>query len=143
MLFQGEDYGERAPFRFFSDHIDPEIATATREGRRREFAAFAAFGEQVPDPQDPATFEISKLTRSGGPAGMRELYRSVLSLRAELGGDEARAEADERRLTVRRGPYRILANFGDEPWTLDGEPVLAAGDVRDGALQPLAGAVVR
>ena len=37
---------------------------ATREGRRREFASFAAFaGEEVPDPQDPATFERSKLTR--------------------------------------------------------------------------------
>ena len=53
MLFQGEEYGERAPFQFFSDHIDPEIADATREGRRREFASFAEFsGEEVPDPQD-------------------------------------------------------------------------------------------
>ena len=66
MLFQGEEYGERAPFQFFTDHIDPEIADATREGRRREFAAFAAFaGEEVPDPQDAATFERSKLTRDG------------------------------------------------------------------------------
>ncbi len=48
---------------------------ATREGRRREFAAFARFaGEEVPDPQDPATFERSKLTRRGDPA-LRELYR--------------------------------------------------------------------
>jgi len=46
-------------------------------------------------------------------------------------------------VTVRRGPYRILANFGDEPWPLDGEAVLTAGDVRDGALAPLAGAVLR
>ena len=64
MLFMGEEYGEPAPFQFFSDHIDEEIATATRDGRRREFAAFAEFaGEEVPDPQDPATFERSKLTR--------------------------------------------------------------------------------
>ena len=64
MLFMGEEYGERAPFQFFSDHIDERIATATRDGRRREFAAFAEFaGEEVPDPQDPATFERSKLTR--------------------------------------------------------------------------------
>jgi maltooligosyltrehalose trehalohydrolase len=143
MLFQGEDYGETAPFRFFSDHIDPEIATATREGRRREFAAFAAFGEEIPDPQDPATFEASKLTREGAPDGMRELYAAALALRAELRGEEAHAEADGRRITVRRGPYRILANFGDDPWPLDGAPVLTAGEVRDGALSPLAGAVVR
>ena len=64
MLFQGEEYGEDAPFKFFSDHIDEDIAAATREGRRREFAAFAEFrGREVPDPQDPATFEASKLTR--------------------------------------------------------------------------------
>ena len=54
-----------------------------------------------------------------------------------------RAGADGRRLTVRRGPYRILANFGDDPWPLDGEPVLTAGDVSGGALAPLAGAVLR
>ena len=58
MLFQGEEYGERAPFQFFSDHIDPEIADATREGRRREFASFSAFsGHEVPDPQDPETWD--------------------------------------------------------------------------------------
>jgi maltooligosyltrehalose trehalohydrolase len=143
MIFQGEEYGERAPFQFFSDHIDTEIATATREGRRREFAAFAAFGREVPDPQDAATFERSKLTREGEPAGMPELYAAALALRGELAGEEASAQADGRRLTVRRGPYRILANFSGEPWPLDAEPVLTAGDVRDGALAPLAGAVVR
>jgi maltooligosyltrehalose trehalohydrolase len=142
MLFQGEEYGEAAPFRFFSDHIDAEIAVATREGRRREFAAFAAFGEEIPDPQDPVTFAASKLTRAGEPAGMRDLYRALLGLRKELDG-EAEASLDGRRLTVRRGEHRILANFADEPWPLDGEPVLTAGEVRDGALAPLAGAVVR
>jgi maltooligosyltrehalose trehalohydrolase len=143
MLFQGEEYGERAPFLFFSDHIDAKIAAATREGRRREFAAFAAFGQEVPDPQDPATFAASKLTREGEPPGLRELYASALALRAELGNTEADAAADGRRLTVRRPPYRILANFADEPWPLDAEPVLIAGSVRDGALVPLAGAVLR
>jgi maltooligosyltrehalose trehalohydrolase len=143
MLFQGEDYGEQAAFLFFSDHIDARIAAATREGRRREFAAFAAFGREVPDPQDPKTFLASKLTREGEPTGMRELYASALRLRAELAGEEAHARADGRRLTVRRGRYRILANLGDAPWPLDADPVLVAGDVRDGALAPLAGAVVR
>jgi maltooligosyltrehalose trehalohydrolase len=143
MLFQGEEYGERGPFLFFSDHIDDEIATATREGRRREFAAFAAFGEEIPDPQDPMTFEHSKLTREGAPDGMRALYTEALALRRELVGTEAEAHADGRRLTVRRGPCTILANFGDEPWPLPGEPVLTAGEVRDGALAPLAGAVLR
>ena len=84
MLFMGEEHGEAAPFQFFSDHIDEEIAVATREGRRREFAAFAAFaGEEVPDPQDPATFRRSKLTRRGDPA-LRDLYGRLLEVRREL-----------------------------------------------------------
>jgi maltooligosyltrehalose trehalohydrolase len=143
MLFQGEEYGETAPFLFFSDHIDAEIADATRAGRRREFAAFAAFGREVPDPQDPQTFLDSKLTRAGDPPGLRELYAAALALRPALTEEEAHADCSDRRLTVRRGPYRILANFGADPWPLGGEPVLVAGDVSDGALAPLAGAVVR
>jgi maltooligosyltrehalose trehalohydrolase len=142
MLFQGQEYGEVAPFQFFSDHVDAEIAEATRAGRRREFAAFESFGKQLPDPQHAATFERSKLTREGEPEGMRELYAAALTLRAGLAGEEAQAHADGRRLTVSRGPRRILANFGDEPWPLDGEPVLTAGVVEDGALAPLSGAVL-
>ena len=72
-----------------------------------------------------------------------DLHKESLALRRELHGAEATARADGRRLTVRRGPYRILANFGDDAWPLDGEPLLVAGDVRDRALAPLAGAVVR
>jgi maltooligosyltrehalose trehalohydrolase len=144
MLFQGEEYGEQAPFQFFADHIDEEIATATREGRRREFGSFESFDEEVPDPGDPATFEASKLTRAGEPDGMRALVAETLRLRAELAPHpEAEAEVDGRRLTVRRGPYRIVANFGEEPWPVDGHVVLSAGELRDGALMPLAGAVVR
>ena len=102
MLFQGEEYGEVAPFRFFSDHIDPEIAEATREGRRREFAAFAAFGEEIPDPQDPMTFQRSKLTRRGEPAGLRALYRDALALRARA----ARGRAGGHRRTPTAGGSR-------------------------------------
>ncbi|MGH2968395.1 MAG: malto-oligosyltrehalose trehalohydrolase [Solirubrobacteraceae bacterium] len=115
MLFQGEEHGERAPFRFFSDHIDAEIATATREGRRREFSAFAEFaGAEVPDPQDAATFEASKLTRAGEPEGLRELYAALLRARAGLPpGDAEPVEFDEHSgwLRAGRGPFSLLANF--------------------------------
>src|SRR5919206_121178 len=84
MLFMGEEYGERAPFQFFTDHIDEDIATATREGRRREFAAFAEFAaEEVPDPQDAATFERSKLTRDQDSA-IADLYAKLLEARRAL-----------------------------------------------------------
>jgi maltooligosyltrehalose trehalohydrolase len=115
MLFQGEEYGERAPFQFFSDHIDDEIAAATREGRRREFG-FAR--DDVPDPQDPATFERSKLTAEGEPPGLRDLYARLLAARRELPpGDADRIEFDEHAgwLRVDRGPFTLLANFAGAP----------------------------
>src|SRR5205085_11789089 len=88
MLWMGEEYGERAPFQFFTDHIDEEIAVATREGRRREFAGFEGFrAEDVPDPQDRATFERSRLTRVAQP-GIRDLYAQLLALRAQLGNQD-------------------------------------------------------
>src|SRR3954453_13922611 len=95
LLFMGEEYGENAPFRFFSDHIDKRIAKATREGRRREFAAFAHFGEVIPDPQDPATFEASKLTRTPAPR-LAGLYSAVLRARRRLPrGDAQEIRYDE------------------------------------------------
>jgi maltooligosyltrehalose trehalohydrolase len=112
LIFMGEEYGERRPFQFFTDHIDPAIADATREGRRREFASFTAFSsEEIPDPQDPETFERSKLSREGDPA-LTELYRELLALRREL-PREAEASWDEatRTLTARRGDVTLVADF--------------------------------
>src|SRR5687768_12892763 len=154
MLFQGEEHGERAPFQFFSDHIDEEIATATREGRRREFAAFAEFaGEEVPDPQDPRTFAASKLTREGEPAGLRDLYAELLRARAALPpGDADAIEHDEDAgwLKVRRGRFDVLMNFsaaGAEVPTERREVVVAtAQPTPAGAglvLPPRSGALVR
>jgi maltooligosyltrehalose trehalohydrolase len=119
MLFQGEEYGEHAPFQFFSDHIDREIADATREGRREEFAAFAAFsGHDVPDPQDPETFQRSKLTRAGEPPELRELHIRLLEARRALPlGDADAIDYDEHAgwLAVTRGSYTMLANFARIP----------------------------
>jgi maltooligosyltrehalose trehalohydrolase len=156
MLFQGEEYGERAPFQFFSDHIDPEIADATREGRRREFASFAEFsGEEVPDPQAEKTFERSKLTRTGEPDGMLELHAALIRARRELlpRGDADEITFDERAgwLAVRRGEYTMLANFARTPVHVPRdrteevvlathEPTLEPGFV---LLPALAGALVR
>jgi maltooligosyltrehalose trehalohydrolase len=113
LLFMGEEYGERAPFQFFSDHIDDEIAQATREGRRREFAAFAQFGEAIPDPQAPETFERSKLTRERDPA-LARLYQELLRARRELPRGDAEAigfDEDARWLRVQRGAFELVCNF--------------------------------
>ncbi len=155
MLFQGEEHGEHAPFLFFADHIDEEIAVATREGRRREFAAFAEFaGEEVPDPQDPATFQRSKLTRSGEPEGLRDLYARLLAARRAIGPGEAHADFDEHQGWLQRAPRRAPRARQLLPATTVHVPVDRAVElelathhatVEPGhvVLPPLAGALVR
>jgi maltooligosyltrehalose trehalohydrolase len=115
LLFMGEEYGERRPFQFFTDHDDPEIAEAARQGRRQEFERFPAFrGADVPDPQDPATFERSKLDRSHGDEELRVFHRELLALRREL-PREAEILLDEgaRTVTVRRGGVELHADFAN------------------------------
>jgi maltooligosyltrehalose trehalohydrolase len=128
LLFMGQESGETTPFQFFTDHVDPLIADATREGRRREFADFAAFaGAEVPDPEAPETFLRSKLSRDG-PDDMRRLYQSLLRLHRELPKEvETQYSEEERWLRVRRGPVELLANFSDDEQTIDGTPVAAWG----------------
>jgi maltooligosyltrehalose trehalohydrolase len=125
MLFMGEEYGECAPFQFFSDHIDPKVAQATRTGRRAEFAAFASFGQDIPDPQARETFERSKLTRARDPE-LARLYARLIEIRRQLpAGDADRIMFDEaeRWLRVRRGRYELLASFAATPASFE----IAAG----------------
>ena len=115
MLFMGEEYGEEAPFQFFTDHIERKIAEATRRGRRKEFEDFVEFAGEVPDPQDVATFERSKLTREEDPE-IAALYRRLLALRRELATesaevDEVQFDEEERWLWLRRGSHEIVCNF--------------------------------
>jgi maltooligosyltrehalose trehalohydrolase len=111
LLFQGEEYGERRPFQFFTDHIDPVVAQATREGRRREFAGFAGFSaDDVPDPQALETFERSKLDRSAADEELRAFYRELISLRREL-PRAIEVEVDGSVLRARRGPVELVADF--------------------------------
>jgi maltooligosyltrehalose trehalohydrolase len=153
LLFMGEEYGEEAPFQFFSDHIDKPIADATREGRRQEFASFASFAEEVPDPQDPATFERSKLTRREEPR-LARLYCELLRARQELPeGDVGETDFDEaqRWLRVRRGEFEIVCNFASEPRRIPcaGTSVRlsthGAGEPSGSAIElaPLSGALLR
>jgi maltooligosyltrehalose trehalohydrolase len=151
MLFMGEEWGENAPFQFFTDHIDKRIAKATREGRRKEFAEFAAFaGEEVPDPQAVETFERSKLTRRR-ETRLVALYEHLLRLRLQLPRIEPEIEYDEAAgwLRVRPGPFELAMNFASRRRRVPvagSRIVLSTHDasVEDGhlALPARAGAVV-
>jgi maltooligosyltrehalose trehalohydrolase len=63
MIFMGEEWAATAPFLFFTDH-NAELAPLVRDGRRKEFARFAAFKDpeqraRIPDPNAAATLEAS------------------------------------------------------------------------------------
>lgn len=89
LLFMGEEWGCTQPFLFFTDFHN-ELADAVRNGRRNEFAAFAAFQDeasraQIPDPNAPGTFTCSVLQR---PAALHThpvwcFYQKLLYLRRE------------------------------------------------------------
>lgn len=85
LLFMGQEYDEPSPFQFFTDFGDPVLQQAVREGREQEFKDFDFAQNEVPDPQDPATFERSKLQwrLMQGENSMLDWYRSLLALRSK------------------------------------------------------------
>ncbi|MBY8946240.1 malto-oligosyltrehalose trehalohydrolase [Pseudomonas sp. SH10-3B] len=83
LMFMGDEANAREPFLFFTDHHG-ELAEAVREGRRNEFADFAAFHdperrERIPDPNALSTFEQSTPLIADNEHA--QLYRQLLSLR--------------------------------------------------------------
>ncbi|QMU75967.1 malto-oligosyltrehalose trehalohydrolase [Streptacidiphilus sp. PB12-B1b] len=130
MLFMGEEWGARTPWQYFTDHQDPELARAVREGRRGEFADHGWAPEDVPDPQARETFLASKLdwAEPGRPphAALLDWYRTLLALRrahpaladpqlAEVGVDY---DEDQRWLVLHRGRYRTAVNLADAERTV-------------------------
>jgi 1,4-alpha-glucan branching enzyme len=61
----GEEWAASRPFMFFCDFA-PELSKAVREGREREFAQFAEFGEaaaqgRIPDATAESSFDACRL----------------------------------------------------------------------------------
>jgi maltooligosyltrehalose trehalohydrolase len=86
LLFMGEEYAETRPFPFFCSFGDPELIEAVRRGRREEFAALDfEWGEDIPDPQAPETFESARLSwqwpEGSFHAQLRRLYVDLLEAR--------------------------------------------------------------
>jgi maltooligosyltrehalose trehalohydrolase len=131
MIFMGEEWGALTPWQFFTSHPEPDLAAAVADGRLAEFAAMEWDISTVPNPQDPETFERSKLDWTeleAQPA--RELYeiqRRLLQIRrdhpdlADPRFDHGSATSDRNDgwLLVERGQMVIAANFGSEPTKVD------------------------
>jgi malto-oligosyltrehalose trehalohydrolase len=152
LLFMGQEFAAHTPFQFFCD-FGAELAQAVARGRREEFARFGQFTEpaerrRIPDPNDPATFERSRLDWSEASraehASWLDYHRELLAIRrsvivpllAHARGDAARfrelagaafevvwSYREERRLT-------LVANLGDERVAVNASP---AGRLLHGA----------
>lgn len=135
MLWMGEEWAASTPFQYFTDHQEPELADAVREGRRREFAHFGWKPEDVPDPQSEETFRNSVLRweelGAGAHARVLEWHRRLVRLRREHPEltDGRREEAavafgepaEDRGgwLRYTKGSITALFNFGGSPAELE------------------------
>ena len=120
LLFMGEEYGELRPFQYFTSHGDPALAKAVTEGRRAEFISKTG-DEDVPDPQDPATFARSRLThrRDGSHGALRDLYRDLLAVRARhatsIGSRWPEVRHEGRAFDLAWPGLRVRVNLGAQP----------------------------
>jgi maltooligosyltrehalose trehalohydrolase len=144
LVFMGQEFAASSPFQYFTDHT-PELGKLVTAGRRKEFAAFSSFTEQVPDPQDEATFVRSKLPldeAADHTGDVQRLYADLMRLRRD---DPVLAKQDRWSMTaeavaldvlvVRRwlgvAQRMLIANFGTRAEHVDwpaARLVLASGD---------------
>ncbi len=134
MVFQGEEWGATSPFQYFTSHTDPELGRAVAAGRRSEFGAFGWKPDEVPDPQDPATFERSKLAwdevGSDEHTALLRWYTDCIALRRRtpaLGDGRldrvgAWCDAAVGTLVVTRSEVTIAANIGPDTARVDVGP---------------------
>jgi len=161
MLFMGEEWGASTPFQFFSSHPEPELARATVEGRKKEFADHGWDADEIPDPQDPQTFQRSKLDWNEADAGeharLRRLYHDLIALRRSetdladpwLDHMVIDYDEDQRWIVMHRGRLAVACNLGAETvdLPLTGEVVLCSASPSVGAkttqIQPYSFAILR
>lgn len=104
---------------------------AVRKGRRDEFTAFGWAEDDIPDPQDEATYRksILKLAWTEEPhRTLRAFYKELIRYRREnqLGWtSDLNVEADEEKRSLRvvypqgHKATGVFFNFGDHAWTAE------------------------
>lgn len=156
LLFMGEEAGSETPFLFFTDFHD-ELADAVREGRRKEFAKFAAFQsedarESIPDPNARETFTASVPEPGSDAEAWRRFFGRMIALRLEriaphLDGaaSDGAEPIGDRAVTARwrlgdGAMLTVAFNIGDAPARFDAPeaaPLVTVGEgMADGALRP-------
>ena len=134
LLFMGQEWAATTPFQFFTDH-DEELGRLVTEGRKKEFEGFLGFGGDVPDPQDPRTFQRSRLKwdelNDGLHRGTLNLYRDMLAVRKKLNRGAEAVSRNGNGLAVRRGSYELLVALGGGavlPASSDAQIILRTDD---------------
>lgn len=119
MLFQGEEWGAKTPFLYFTDH-DKELGRLVAEGRAKEFSSFSWQGE-VPNPQSPETFGRSRLDwhELSRPqhAELFDWHCRLIALRGlkKPGKSKAVVEFNQDRQWLRFSHQGVLAVFNLSP----------------------------
>ena len=121
MLFQGEEWGSKSRFQFFTDYEDEGIGKAVDEGRKREFASHdwdkIYDGEvEVPSPQALSTFLNSKLLwqelTEVEHKKMLTWYRHLIALRREgVFADFISLERQNRLLVLKTKHAQVIVNL--------------------------------
>ena len=120
MLFQGEEWGAKTPFLYFTDHQNAELGRLVAEGRAKEFSSFSWQGE-VPNPQSLETFERSRLDWDELPqpqhAELFDWHRRLIALRGlkKPGKAKAAVKFDADRQWLRFTHQGVLALFNLSP----------------------------
>lgn len=135
LLFMGEEWNASTPFQYFVDFADPELSTAIREGRRREFGGFGAYADEaaqdsIPDPTSEETFAQSRLDWSEiDQRPHQEVLtqtRDLLRIRRETitpiaastfegaAWERPTPEAVDVQWRFAAGSLRFIANFGQD-----------------------------
>ncbi|MGD9529678.1 malto-oligosyltrehalose trehalohydrolase [Pseudonocardia sp.] len=130
MIFMGEEWGARTPWRFFSSFPDPALREAVRTGRIAEFVEHGWGEAAVPDPNAEQTFLDSKLDwdepRREPHRWILGTYRELVALRKanpQLSApwlEDVEVEVDEaaRTIVLHRGSLRLAVNLGGAAATL-------------------------
>lgn len=137
LLFMGEEYGETAPFQYFTNYGDDSVAAAVRKGRKEAFSSFG-WRSDIPDPQNEETFLNSKLTEGlcehGRHKVLFEFYRILIRMRKEIPAlaihdkesMEIKCSDEGKTLSVRRwagaDEVFIFYNFGNKAVVLKSLP---------------------
>lgn len=140
MLFMGEEWGALTPFQFFTSHEDPQVARATAEGRKAEFAEHGWDADEIPDPRIPIpsgdpSWTGTKLRRARPSATARRLPGADRATRRSRSGRPwlthltVDYDEDDRWIAMRRGRLALICNLGEATVEVpvSGEPVLAWG----------------